>query len=352
MIESMEAVKEKPVSALVVANQDVKKELLNLAMKELEGAVLTKLVGDRIAQISDYFTNLGQSASSQENLATSEVAEKFLESKRAKHLASSTLGNYKARLDLFAREYPVLPTTPEVIEQFLSQKTGVTASNYQSLLRSVYAFCQKRLGFNSPNPMLNIEPIKPKSKEPEALSEIQAKKLLDVIQTDRERGLVYLYLGQGLRLSEALRLNVDDVKVDTIDIKGKEADEPMPLLPEVREVLLKLIGNRTKKQPVFVGLQGRLKACMAALIIKELFHRAGITNVKQSPHTLRHTFGTLTVRAGIDTYSQARLMRHKISSRNSSMNLHYTHLNLDDLRKKLERYSPLRSIKSGFKENS
>ena len=77
---------------------------------------------------------------------------------------------------------------------------------------------------------------------------------------------------------------------------------------------------------------------MAQRVIKSLFDRAAIKGVKASPHTLRHTFGTLTMRYGLDAFSCARLLRHRLPHITS----HYVHLSLDDLRQELERYSPIR----------
>lgn len=273
---------------------------------------------------------------------TAEVVDRLLASKRAAGLSKVSIDSYRDMLKHFARQYPILPTSPEPIEEFLASKKGQTKINYHSRLSALYMFASERL--HMPNPMTMVAKPIFKSKEPDSLNKEQAKRLLDVIQTDRERGFVYLYLGQAFRLSEALRLNVSDIRDDIILVHGKERDEPMPLLPEVREILLTLANGRSLDSPVFLGQRGRLGRAMVEYDIKLLFKRADINGVKQSPHTLRHTFGTLATIAGCDTYSLARLMRHKITSR-TSMTAHYIHLNLDELRQKLERYSPLRLLR-------
>lgn len=278
---------------------------------------------------------------SPQSVSTSEVIKRFLASKRATGLAETSLGSYKDMLNAFARQYPLLPTSPEPIEEFLASKRGQTKFNYYSRLTVLYKFANERLGL--PNPIKNIEKPRFKSKEPDSLNRDQAKRLLDAIQDDRERGLVYLYLGQAFRLSEALRLNLGDIRDNIILVHGKERDEPMPLLPEVRDILLTLADGHSPDSPVFSGQRGRLGRYMAEYNIKELFKRAEVNGIKQSPHTLRHTFGTLATIAGCDTYSVARLMRHQINSR-ASMTAHYIHLNLDELGEKLERYSPLRLL--------
>ena len=319
-------------------------KLAEIAKWKLEIPDINEYIEKKRQEISEA-TSVQQQISHNEltlhSIRTAEVVDRFLASKQAAGLAEDSIENYRDMLNAFARQYPILPTTPEPIEEFLTSKMGQTRFNYYSRLVGLYKFASQRLGL--PNPMEKIEKPRFKSKEPDSLNKKQARELRDAIANDRERGLVYLYLGQAFRLSEALRLNVGDIRDDTILVHGKERVESIPLLPEVRDVLLKLSGGRSSSEPVFLGQRGRLGADMAQLYIKRLFRRAEIDGVKQSPHTLRHTFATLATIAGCDTYSVARLMHHQVNSR-TSMTVHYIHLNLDDLRVKLERYSPLRLL--------
>ena len=116
----------------------------------------------------------------------------------------------------------------------------------------------------------------------------------------------------------------------------------MPLLPEVRDAFRELAGNRYWNEPVFVGNNGHLGRDMGEHIIKKVFQRAGINGVKQSPHTLRHTFATLATNDGCDEYSLGRLLRHAKS--NWNITHRYIHLSMNDLRAKLEKYSPIRLV--------
>jgi len=190
--------------------------------------------------------------------------------------------------------------------------------------------------------MLNVQKPRVKPKEPACLTKVQVKMLLDAIRTDRERALVYLYLEQGLRLSEALRLDIQDVGEDLLRIKGKERDESMPLQPEVRGALLKLAGGRGYNEPVFVGQQGRLGRDMTEKTIKALFKRAGVNGVQQSPKILRSTFSSMLLDAGCDYYIVKRLLRH--SGGWDVTHRHYIHLTNQKLKEMLERYSPLRQL--------
>ncbi|MBA7516764.1 Tyrosine recombinase XerC [subsurface metagenome] len=273
-------------------------------------------------------------------LTTQEVIDKFLTAKTYS-VSQATIKSYRATLRVFARHCPSLPTTPEEIEQYLSRYNSdtPTARGAYTAIRLMYNFAGGRLGVT--NPMAQVVRPRFKPKTPDRLTAIQARALLDAIATDLERALVYCFLGLGLRLSEAQRLNLGDIGEDTILIHGKERVEPMPLLPEIRDALLKLTDGRQPDEAVFQGQRGRLSIDMiGGYIIKRLFIRAGINGVKQSPHTLRHSRGALTAAAGLDSLSSKRLLRH----RSTAMTDLYSQLNFGELRAKEERYNPLRIL--------
>ena len=272
---------------------------------------------------------------------TTEIIEQFIKYKQAAGVRSRSIRNYHQVLNSFARQYPILPSRPEEIEAFLTDKPGDSyrLSIYR-VLSVFYKYANERLGI--PNTMNSIQKPRVKHKEPECLTKQQAKMILDAIQTDRERALVYLYLGQGLRLSEATRLDICDVGEETLKIEGKERDESMPLLPEVRDKLLKLCGNRSHDEPIFTGQRGRLGIDMVEKIIKRLFIRAGVYGVRQSPKIFRSTFATMALAAGCDFYIVKRLMRH--SGGWDVTHRHYIHIDNLDLMEKLKKYSPLRLL--------
>ncbi len=273
--------------------------------------------------------------------STLKVIDKFLASKRP-HIKPISLKSYQLNLRTFARHYPTLPIEPEPIEQYLGEhytieNTGI--NNIDSLLRQLYGFASSRLRL--PNPMLKIKRTRGKAKPPQHLTIAQAVALLDAIQGDREEGLVYCLFGLGLRLSEVRRLTVADIGEDTILVHGKERTEPMPLIPEIRDSLVKLAKGKHLDEPIFSGRKGLpLSDGMIQVVIKRLFQRAGIEGVRPSPHTLRHSRGVISNIAGLDSYSSRRLLRHA----DTDMTDRYSALNLEELRAKEERYNPLRVL--------
>ncbi|MBA7637566.1 Tyrosine recombinase XerC [subsurface metagenome] len=272
--------------------------------------------------------------------STKELVDKFLAAKRP-YIKPVSLKSYELNLRTFARYYPLLPTEPEPIEQYLgrfnNENTGI--NNIDCVLRLLYQFAAQRLGL--PNPMDKIKRPRGKAKPPQHLTIPQALLLLNAIRDDRERALVYCLLGLGLRLSEVRRLRVVDIGEDIIFVHGKERDEPMPLIAEIRDALAKVAANKSPEDSVFSGYKGEpLSDQMIQLIIKRLFSRAGIAGVRPSPHTLRHSRGVITDIAGLDGYSSRRLLRHA----DTQMTDRYSALNLEELRAKEEQFNPLRVL--------
>lgn len=121
----------------------------------------------------------------------------------------------------------------------------------------------------------------------------------------RAHALVILLAHDGLRISEALGLDVEDFsrrgkhRTATITRKGG-ARKSIVLTRSTWEALTELVGDR-KTGPVFVTSRGgRLDRRAAGRLIKQTAVDAGIDEAEKiSPHSLRHTFITLALEAGV-----------------------------------------------------
>ncbi|MBA7566439.1 Tyrosine recombinase XerC [subsurface metagenome] len=270
-------------------------------------------------------------------LGTKELANKFLAAKRGS-ISEASLASYGYALYPFAKHCPILPLKPEPIEAYLARyESKQTAHDIHAKLGLFYRFLHERYGL--PNVIELIARPRVKRQRKSGLTLEAAKALLEACRTDRESGLIHLYLGHGLRREEALRLNIGHISDGQMYVTGKTANEPMPLLPETGEVLLRLAGGRKPGEPIFLSQWGkRLSHQMANAAVKTIMTRAGINRPGVNCHTLRHTFATLMTEYGLDEISCRRLMRHA----DSSMTERYVHLDLTTLSRKLGQYSPLR----------
>jgi len=316
---------------LLEAKEAVRQLILNAKNLDREGVYV----------LNDFFLELeGQHPADLPSMATADLVAKFLESKRGS-VSEASLLSYGYTLHPFAKHLPELPLKPESIEGYLAGcKSKRTALDVYTKLNQFYRFLHGRYGM--PKVMQTVQPPRVKRQRKSGLNLGEAKAIVEACRTDKELGLIHLYLGHGLRREEALRLDICDLGDGWIQVTGKTANEPMPLLPETLEILLKLAGDRLPKEPVFLSQRRRrLSHQMVTIIIKDILVRAGINREGVCCHALRHTFATLMTEHGLDEISCRRLMRHA----DGSMTERYVHLNLKPLRAKLIRYSPLSLIK-------
>lgn len=161
----------------------------------------------------------------------------------------------------------------------------------------------------------------------------------------RDLALLELLYGSGLRITEALTLNLADVPHGhaTLRVLGKGSKERfVPLSDTSRAQLARWLPLRAQlalptENALFVGNRGkRLNRRQAARILEESATLAGLPQ-HVSPHDLRHSFATHLLEGGADLRSVQELLGHS----RISTTQRYTHLNLDALTRVYDRTHPL-----------
>lgn len=162
----------------------------------------------------------------------------------------------------------------------------------------------------------------------------------------RDMALLELLYGSGLRISEALRLNVGDLRPESghVRVMGKGSKERVvPLSDTCIAALARYLAVRADIPPVhgeravFLGRRGkRLDRRQAARILEERAQEAGIPQ-HVSPHDLRHSFATHLLEGGADLRAVQELLGHS----RISTTQRYTHLNLDALSRIYDSAHPL-----------
>lgn len=169
----------------------------------------------------------------------------------------------------------------------------------------------------------------------------------------RDYVLLTLLFDTGLRINEALNLTVADLNVadKTITVQaavsknGKSRD--VPLTKRTVELLVALIQENRKQfaircpSIVFLLNNGKpLTYNQAYERIRLHGDKAGITDVRVSPHTFRHTFATLYVLNGGDPFTLQKILGHH----DFNMVRKYVQVNQRDLQEKHEQSSPLAGV--------
>jgi integrase/recombinase XerC len=134
----------------------------------------------------------------------------------------------------------------------------------------------------------------------------------------RDTALFTLLYGCGLRIAEALSLNVRDAPKPGDDmplrVLGKGSKERIvPVLPVVRHAIarwLQMHPSAQNEAPLFVGARGkRLDAAVAQRTLRLYRHQNGLPE-HATPHALRHSFATHLLAGGADLRSIQDLLGH------------------------------------------
>lgn len=186
---------------------------------------------------------------------------------------------------------------------------------------------------------------------PKAISVEEVDALLEQPAKDhtaegvRDRAMLELLYATGMRVSELVSLNMDDVSLASGYIRcfGKGGKErTIPTHPQamaavetyIKEARLRLVGA-ANEEAVFVNHRGtRLTRQGFWLIIKEYAHKAGIDEI--TPHTLRHSFATHMLSNGANLRDVQELLGHA----NIATTQIYTHLTDEHRRRTYDRAHP------------
>ena len=219
-----------------------------------------------------------------------------------------------------------------------------------SSLRSFFKWLEKN-ELASIQVMNTVSPPKVQTGLPKPLSVGDTLSLLDLAEGlpmnssvgRRNSALFTLLYGCGLRISEALSLNIADIKGnhDTLIIWGKgKKQRAVPLLPMVRETLMAYIHHHpqsiTPDAPLFIGNRGnRMSPRLAQLAIKELRHTLGLPD-SVTPHALRHSFATHLLGKGVDLRTIQELLGHD----SLASTQRYTQVDMKKLKNEYEKAHP------------
>ena len=165
----------------------------------------------------------------------------------------------------------------------------------------------------------------------------------------RDLALAELLYGSGLRISEALGLDIDDVQLSSrvLRVMGKGSRQRLaPLSDTSCDSLKNWLDERPlmalpDEPALFVGSRGsRLNRREAARIVERLCRRAGL-DFTVSPHSLRHSFATHLLSAGADLRSVQELLGHS----RLTTTQRYTQVSLEHLMEAYDKAHPKASKK-------
>ena len=158
----------------------------------------------------------------------------------------------------------------------------------------------------------------------------------------RDRAILELLYSSGLRVSELVGLNLDQLNLDLgiVRVMGKGRKERIvPVGVKAIEALkayLEERGASRGEDPIFINaFEGRLTARSVGRLIKKYTRHSGIFQ-KVSPHSLRHTFATHLLDAGADIREIQEMLGHS----SLSTTQRYTHVSMGKLMEVYDKAHP------------
>jgi integrase/recombinase XerC len=210
---------------------------------------------------------------------------------------------------------------------------------------------QVALGYLSRDPTLGLRPPRAPRLLPKFVDEAGVLAVLDLPDLRsprgrRDRAVLELLYGTGIRLAELVGLDRDDVapEAETVRVLGKGSKERLlPLTGIVRRTLTEYLRATPAgpaagdgRAPLFTGRGGaRLSRRSVQRLVGDAIRRAARSS-QASPHVLRHSFATHLLNAGADLRAVQELLGH---SRLSTTQV-YTHVSMERARRVYARAHP------------
>lgn len=216
-------------------------------------------------------------------------------------------------------------------------------------IRRFFVYLTDNLGLLTVNPMKNLDIPKTKKSLPKYLTLNEAEKLLSVIDgpyKERDYAIITLFLNCGMRLSELVSINYNDIKDDgSIVITGKGNKERVifmnnACIKAVSEYMKKRPNNGVQDKALFLSSRNkRISPKTVQHIVYVNLEKAGLGDRGLSVHKLRHTAATLMYQYGnVDLL----LLKEVLGHENLGTTEIYTHTTANAAKKAIDS-NPLNS---------
>ena len=213
-----------------------------------------------------------------------------------------------------------------------------------SSLRSFFRFLHRESLIKN-NPAILLMTPKLDKTLPKFMTEDEVVKLIETPKAEkllekRDRAIFETLYSTGIRVSELVGMNIDDVDFigNIIKVEGKGKKERLVSIGDkALEALKNYLNARKKKsRELFLNKNGtRLSARGVRNIVQKYITVASMQN-KVSPHVFRHTFATHLLNHGADLRSVQELLGHV----NLSTTQMYTHVTTERLKKVYDKAHP------------
>jgi len=255
-----------------------------------------------------------------------------------------TVSNYRRDLEGFAEHCGAMPLAAIgnrevqdwVVAGHARGLSPATLARRLSALRSFFD-AAVQAGWCEKNGAAGVRPPKQAKRLPRTLPPEQTAQLLHATDKEseaRDAALLAVMYGCGLRVSEAVGLNLIDLHMETAELRvlGKGRKERIVPMPAgVVQLLQQWLDERMLKsgdrEAVFLNQRGgRLTTRSVQRMLKARAIETG-ADMSVTPHRLRHSFATHLLAGGVDLRAIQELLGHASLATTER----YTHLDINKL---------------------
>ena len=244
-------------------------------------------------------------------------------------LSPNTVAGYCSDVSLFLEESGLEPgavRAADIIDYLSARSDALSKRSQARLLSALRSFFDWMIleGAVKENPCDGVDAPKIGRYLPEVLSVQEVDDIIASVDTStpsglRDRAILEVLYGCGLRVSEAVNLKISNIysKEGFLRIVGKgDKERIVPLGEMAAEALDAWFGARTEpckgfKDTVFLNRFGRSLSRVSMFnMVKKQALIAGVTK-EISPHTFRHSFATHLVENGADLRAVQEMLGHE-----------------------------------------
>ncbi|HEX6176886.1 MAG TPA: tyrosine recombinase XerC [Thermoanaerobaculia bacterium] len=207
-----------------------------------------------------------------------------------------------------------------------------SVARHLSALRTFFRFLMRE-GLADVNPARNVATPKREKYLPAVMQPADVATLIDQVTADgdlalRDRAFLELMYASGLRISELVGIDLDDLELRArlVKVHGKGSKQRIVPFGSKAEAALRAWLEARKADPdeqaVFVNYRGERITARSVRRLFDRYVRQAALRSGISPHTMRHSFATHLLNAGADLRSIQELLGHASLSTTQK----YTHL--------------------------
>lgn len=253
---------------------------------------------------------------------------------KVKQASANTVSSYMRDIRQFSQwlndneETDILDATQLNISAYMAYledegKSGATLSRSLASLKNFYSYVVST-GFLEKTPVVEIHVDRGEKKTPQILTGKEIELLLSQpICVDakgyRDKAMLEVMYATGIRVTELISLNVDDVNFDVGIIKCSNGRKTraIPLYPAALRALTQYMDNiratmvaDPEETALFVNVNGIRMSRQGFWKILKHYQSTAHIEKEITPHTLRHSFAVHLLENGADVGSVQELMGH------------------------------------------